>query len=263
MNYSEKYSASDAKLNELWQNHGGLNEEQEVYLYHEVMQILHHSHFPELSSLPESKEDYVHSYFVEKILFRKQSPGQTTIHAGFIRIAFRNYLRDLLRRPLNRDQVQLEAIDDDQFNGSTHLEQLSQHQQDKDGVDEAVSANIEQILAEHGLTLEQVQDSAWQWLQAQEKWAQLYLSVHFCPDSDDSPPSLQELAVQHRIASYHYRARKLGITNKKTDLPSDFNKTAIGRWAVGLGIEIEPENISVLLFLFKCLCLATLSLHGV
>jgi hypothetical protein len=262
MNYSEKYAASDAKLSELWQNLGSLNEAQWASLYQEVVQILQRCQFPELVSLPDTKEDYIQSFFLEKILKRTPSQDQGAIHAGFIRLSFRNYLRDELRRPANRDRVYLDASDDDQPDESSQLDRLHQLQGDKGGENAATTVDMEHVLAEHGLSIEKVQDSAFSWLRAQEEWAQQYLSVHFCPDHHDSPPSLQNLAAKLGIASYHYRARQLGITNKKTDLPSDFRKTAIGRWAIGLGIEIVPENMSVLLFLFKSLCLATLSLQG-
>lgn len=256
MNSDSARSALDLKLNRLWHELGHLNESQWTSLYQLVGEILRHSHFVELASLPEAKDDYIHAFFVEKILNREHSNG--TVHAGFIQISFRNYLRDELRRPINRDQVQFDVPDDGQPDDGSRLEQLQQ--ESSEGA--ASTAKLEQTLAEHGLRVEQVQDSAWQWLRAQEQWAQLYLVVHFCPDPQDLPPSLKSLAAKHRIAAYHYRARQLGITNKKTDLPSDYGKTAIGRWAIGLGIEIVSENISVLLCLFKCLCLATLSLEG-
>jgi hypothetical protein len=155
--------------------------------------------------------------------------------------------------------VHFNEPEDSSFDAADRLDQLHEKASD----DDSLTQPVEQMLAEHGLSTQQVQDSAWQWLNDQESWAQLYLCVHFCPDPQDLPPSLQSLAAKHHIASYHYRARQLGITNKKSDLPSDFAKTAIGRWAVGLGIDIIPENISVLHYLFKCLCLATLSMEGV
>jgi hypothetical protein len=110
MNYSEKYEASDAKLSELWQNLGSLNEAQWASLYQEVVQILHRCQFSELVSLPDTKEDYIQSFFLEKILKRTPRPEQGAIHAGFIRFSFRNYLRDELRRPATVVDYLLDAV---------------------------------------------------------------------------------------------------------------------------------------------------------
>jgi hypothetical protein len=261
MNFSEKYSASDSKLTELWRNLGRLDKVQWASLYQEVAHILQRSQFSELASLPDTKEDYIQSFFLEKILKKANSADREPIHTGFIRHSFRNFLRDELRRPSNRNQVHLDTSDEDQPDETSQLEQLRQLQQHKDGEDTVATMDIEQVLAEHGLTVEKVQDSAFSWLRSQEDWARQYLNVHFCPDHHDSPPSLQKLATKLGISAYHYRAQQLGITIKKSALASDYRNTAIGRWVIGLGIEILPENMRLLLFLFKSLCLATLSLQ--
>jgi hypothetical protein len=261
MTFSSTSSARDSKLNLLWQSRSHLSEDEWSSLYLLVTDFLRRLHFPELASLPESKDDYIQAFFVEKILTREAGNSNTAIHAGYFKVAFKFYLIDELRRQKIRNQVDLNEKDDSNPDESIQLEQLH-HIQDKPDEDAFSGVNLERSLAEHGLTIEQIQDSAFEWLKGQELWAQLYLVEHFCPDSQDRPPTLQTLAAKHGIASYHYRARQLGITNKKTDHPSDYADTAIGRWAIGLGIKIIPENMSILLFLFKCLCLATLSLEG-
>jgi len=263
MNHAEKYAPVDVEINDLWHLRPSLNEAQWSRLYTLVTRVLQQSHFREMTSLGETKEDYIQAFFVEKILGREPAAAQGVIHAGFIQRAFRNFLLDELRRPANRDRVHLDQQEDGQPDESTRIEQFYQLQHEKDGQEASGALSMEQTLAAYGLSIEQVHDSAWQWLQAQEKWAQLYLAVHFCPDPQDLPPSLQGLAARHAIASYHSRARQLGITNKKTDLPADYARTAIGRWAAGLGVGIAAENTAALLCLFKCLCLATLSLQGV
>ena len=259
MNNSAPIAVSNTKLNELWHQRATLDNDQWLCLYRQVIHILNRCHFRELASLADEKEEYIQSFFLEKVLNKAPSPHQGEIHAGFIQTAFRYFLTDQLRHPSNRDRVYLDTPEDGAFDDAERLDQMHQ----KASVDECATQTVEQMLEEHGLNTQQVHDSALQWLKAQETWAQLYLAIHFCPDPQDLPPTLKSLADKHHVASYHYRARQLGITNKKSDLPSDFGKTAIGRWAISLGVDITPENITVLHYLFKCLCLATLSLEGV
>ena len=58
------------------------------------------------------------------------------------------------------------------------------------------------------------------------------------------------------MPSYHYRARKLGVSLKKTATPADFEKTHIGAWISGtLGITMTAENSDAILIVLNLLAL--------
>ena len=65
---------------------------------------------------------------------------------------------------------------------------------------------------------------------------------------------LSGVASRHAIASYHYRAGRLGLVHKREGLASDYGKTQLGHWLQqGLGIGIRTENMRVIHCIFKIL----------
>ena len=65
---------------------------------------------------------------------------------------------------------------------------------------------------------------------------------------------LSGVASRHSIASYHYRAGRLGLVHKREGLVSDYAKTQLGQWIQqGLGIPIHPENMRAIHSVFKIL----------
>ena len=61
-------------------------------------------------------------------------------------------------------------------------------------------------------------------------------------------------SFRQHIASYHYRAGRLGLVHKREGLPADYARTTLGQWLTGkLGIAIDPENIGAILQVFKIL----------
>ncbi len=70
----------------------------------------------------------------------------------------------------------------------------------------------------------------------------------------DANGGLSGVASRHAIASYHYRAGRLGLVHKRQGLPGDFAKTMIGAWVQqDLGISIAPDNMTAILAIFKIL----------
>ena len=65
---------------------------------------------------------------------------------------------------------------------------------------------------------------------------------------------LSGIASRHAIASYHYRAGRLGLVHKREGLTADYAKTAIGGWLQNvLKITIAPDNMDAILEVFKIL----------
>ena len=64
-----------------------------------------------------------------------------------------------------------------------------------------------------------------------------------------------ELAKRWQIASYHYKAKKLGITGQKGGFFQGYEQTTLGSWLKKLGAEISPAWQRELVTLLNLLCL--------
>ncbi|MEN8217066.1 MAG: hypothetical protein ABFS56_12005 [Pseudomonadota bacterium] len=104
-----------------------------------------------------------------------------------------------------------------------------------------------------GLTRESVGQSAYQFLSENDKWVRLYLALHTCVDQKTHLP-LKKLAENHRIPSYHHRARKLGISRRKGQFEEGYEETILGAWLLSLGLVAKTENLGAINVAFKILC---------
>lgn len=106
-------------------------------------------------------------------------------------------------------------------------------------------------LAEHGLSDAKVQDQARAFIAALPEPERLLLCEGF---GREAAGGLSGIASRHAIASYHYRAGRLGLVHKREGLPADYAKTLLGSWIQDtLGIAIAPDNMAAILQVFKIL----------
>ena len=196
-----------------------------------------------VDALPDTRENYIDEFFTEKLFFKAQrmsSAGIQSISGGALCRFFRNYLLDEVdrykRNPLTENEPDDERGTEDQRKDVLIDEYLATIGRDK------LDGSVQGFLA------------------VLPDWALVMLRGHFCADDDAVPMS--KLCKQ--IASYHYKAQKLGVTVKKNagDLIG-YEHTTLGQWMESLGVKIIPENHALMKFLLEVICLeATAKLEG-
>lgn len=207
----------DQRLAELWGNRARLDEAGWGELYRIILQVLMRSRARELAALTQEREEYIHKFFLLKVFEPARHDSSPVRHAGALHEYFRRFLLDEIRGLKIRDTVPLDDAD--------HAEEDSVSTQPSG----AHFGPHYPKAVECGFNEEEAFHSAQHFLRAAESWVVLYLSLHFCPDDDDAMP-LSRLAQRYRIASYHYRAKQLGITARKGELPETYGETMLGGW---------------------------------
>jgi hypothetical protein len=200
----------------------------------------------ELQALPDDREELI-SQFIYLKVFRLGTahPANASfpLHSapstsGAVCAYFRRYLIDCLRSAsyqrnvsLDHDSIAYEAASE----AAIHS-------------DSACS-----VLMLYGLDEVRVRESACEFIAGLDKSDRLILAGSLGWLSGEKG-GLSRIAARYRIASYHYRAGKLGVTLKKRAVPADFARTAIGRWIEQtLGIEVAPENRTAILIVLGIL----------
>jgi hypothetical protein len=245
----------DERLNALWQRRAALSQTEWEELYALIERILSRYHPPALGDLPDNKADYIIEFFSIKVFeaATRTATGDASarIHAGAIRVFFNNFLLDRrdvhLRSPLrNAESLHPDENDD----GEPH------RPPDLCGCTDIAL----DVLEENGLDAEKVRTAAARWLDAQEPWVVLYLGLHHCPDADASLP-LIHLSERYAVASYHHKARKLGLTHQKKDRNQPwFHDTLLGRWLeCDLNLAIEADSGPALEAALALLCEAAIA----
>jgi hypothetical protein len=111
--------------------------------------------------------------------------------------------------------------------------------------------DLDGCLAEHGLSARAVQLAARAFIAELPEPERLLLCEGFGKEAEGG---LSGIASRHAIASYHYRAGRLGLVHKREGLTADYAKTRLGGWLQQtLGIAIEAENMAAILQVFKIL----------
>ncbi|RYZ06714.1 MAG: hypothetical protein EOO24_11510, partial [Comamonadaceae bacterium] len=111
--------------------------------------------------------------------------------------------------------------------------------------------DTEACLREHGLSAAGVQAAAREFIARLDEPERLLLCEGF---GQEASGGLSGVAARHAIASYHYRAGRLGLVHRREALPADYARTHIGGWLQhGLGIALVPDNMDAILEVFKIL----------
>jgi len=243
------------KLAELWQKRDKLNKAEWTQLYQLVRRVLKQGSYPELKSLPLSIENYIDEFFRDKVFMpttRENFENKALHYDKALMTFFRRYLIDKIEKIKPKyPEISIEGKN----NGDEGNEKLSP----VDIIPAPLVKDYTCLLKESGLTPKQVKDSAHQFLQHSEEWVRLYLALHTCPDKDKQLP-LSQLDKIYQIPSYHHRAGIVGITRKKGEFETGYEKTLLGQWLISLGLTIRSENQEVIEVAFKILCWEALSL---
>ena len=236
------------ELTSLWRRRHHLSEQEVGRIYWVVERTLQGYCPPEVQALGEGREELIAQFIFSKILrldCADPAPGLTDAapddghsapSSSFALCAyFRRYLIDCMRASSFRRRVALE-------------EQALENQ-----AEECLPQceNLEACLAEHGLSLVKVSAAAREFIAGLPHPERTLLCESF---GRDAAGGLSGVAARHAIASYHYRAGRLGLVHKRQGLPGDFAKTLIGAWVQqDLRVPIAADNMAVILAIFKIL----------
>jgi hypothetical protein len=187
-----------------------------------------------------TRKELIDDFFHDKVFMGAGSAAQAPYSAGALCQYFKNYLVDKTRNAWDNHRVSAEDVEAEYENCGCVQDQ-----------------DAHEVLAEFGLPLQKVEQSARQFLATQDVSERMYLALHACADD---PEALSNLAKRFRVPSYHYKAKKLGITREKGQTEAGYEKTQIGAWlADSLGLPLHPDAHDVILAALKILCFVSLS----
>jgi len=236
------------ELVRLWRRRQTLSPAEMGRMYGIVGEALQGCNPPELQVLGEGRRELVAQFIYVKVLRLDADPDEAESPAAGERAAhsapssafalcayFRRYLIDCTRASAFRRKLSIgEQITESQLEA-----QAGTHESPEDE------------LAEHGLSTEAVHAAARAFIAGLGEPERLLLCEGF---GREAPGGLAGVASRHAIASYHYRAGRLGLVHKREGLPADYARTQLGAWIQKtLGIAIEAENMGAILQIFKIL----------
>ncbi|WP_162569809.1 hypothetical protein [Variovorax sp. SRS16] len=236
------------ELVRLWRHRQRLSSEEMGSMYRIVGGALRTCNPPELQALGEGRQELVAQFIYVKVLrldadpdeaddaARREASGHSAPTNAFALCAyFRRYLIDCTRASAFRRKLSIgDQISESQFEAQ---------------VGAADSADDE--LAEHGLSAGAVHAAARAFIATLPEPERILLCEGFGREAEGG---LAGIASRHLIASYHYRAGRLGLVHKREGLPADYARTTLGRWITQtLGIAIDADNMGAILQVFKIL----------
>ena len=236
----------ESALPELWQRRARLSHDEMASIYTIVRHALTTYHPLELLALAEDKEELISQFIYLKVFRLEARHPQTAtfpLHSApssghAVRAYFRRYLIDYLRSASHQRNI---SLDDDDV--MLEIEQQATVYADPVG----------SVLMQYGLDEATVRESAAEFIAGLDEPDRLLLGGSLGWLSN-ARGGLSQVASRYRIASYHYRARKLGVTLRKGAVPADFARTAIGQWIEQkLGIDVTPDNRTAILLVLGIL----------
>jgi hypothetical protein len=248
---SEHFKELDERLGELWHRRDTLTDEEWYELYELVVRALSSVSFPHYQGLDETPENCIDLFFTDKVYNPTRQPEYQArrIHRGGLIDIYMNYLIDLMRAKKRSQERFIAPVSEE-----AKEEPCDPFERIGGEVD------AEDPLYDLGLAREQILEAAQRFLEAQEEWVRLYFALHHCPDPESALPR-SRLAEDYVIASYHYKARQLGIAFPKGGFGNydDFARTGLGQWVTGLGVEVNSEDQKAVDEVLQILCLAALN----
>ncbi len=196
-----------------------------------------------VADLGGDRKALIDDYFHDKIFATAGGSAGAPLAPGALCSFLKNYLKDRRKAAWERHRV---SADDEE------------HPQDAyDHCAYTPDPDDEALLGEAGLALGRVLESASAFLETLPEAERMYLALHACADD---PEALVNLAKRFRVPSYHYKAKKLGITREKGEFEAGYDKTAIGRWLhQDLRLPLTAEYLGEILAALKILCRVALS----
>lgn len=216
-------------------------------LYRLVFPLLMRTLLPDEFADQEERAALVHAFIADRFLINgltsKAGPlvDAYALHRFLKKYAI-SWLRDRKKAvPLDENDAPEDA-DEDDADGDDCM-----------AADDPVSSQ-RQLLAEAGIALDRAQESAERFLDSLEVGERTYLVRNACADEDDKE-AISSIAERLALgSSYHYKARKLGITGEKGGFYEGYEHTKIGKWLSSLGVAISKDWQRELVALLMVLC---------
>ena len=259
-------------LEAYWQRLERLSDAEWQHLYNLILKVLrplrNHSLLRRLSGTFEEK---LNEFITDRIFFgeRQKDPARrmSLDHPGFLRTMFRTKLIDDLRQQEGRRKSRARESKDpdrpayprrtfslEELGGSSSADKDAPPPAEERFADEGAS-NPE--TAAYHCQLERDEDrfreAARQLYAETAEWVPEVLAEHLCAEGPERKPLSHWRSLLG--SSYHYQARKLGITGPKWVPWPDYRETTLGAWLVRVGIDPEdPAEWEVMCHAFKILC---------
>ena len=241
-------SAESTALARLWRRRQTLSSNEMGQMYRIVGGALKACNPPELHALGEGRQELVAQFIYVKVLRLDADPDEADdsgardrgshsapSNAFALCAYFRRYLIDCTRASAFRKKLSI----GDEVTEAQLEDQLGAHH------------DADAVLSEHGLSADAVERAARGFIAGLPQAERLLLCEGFGQEAEGG---LSGIASRHAIASYHYRAGRLGLVHKRAGLTADYARTTLGQWISGtLGIEIEADNMAAILQVFKIL----------
>lgn len=222
----------------------GLSEAEWADFYQQVTRLLIRTRLPAEYADTEARQDLIHAFFVQKIL-----QNARTTQAGDLDST--HVLHGYLKR-FAQDEIREQA-------GLVEIDEYAADEEDvfTDVVEAcavALSHDDLHLLAEAGIDVATANAEADRFLATLGEGERRMLRHHTCAEDEARLP-MDAIAKRWQIASYHYKAKKLGITGQKGGFFQGYENTLLGGWLTKLRAEISPEWHRELVALLNLLCL--------
>ena len=207
-----------------------------------------------LKSCVESKKDLVDFFFSFKIYESRLGHSRPIVHCGELRVWFENFLHSQQRRHVARREEPLLENDGEDGDGAHVQRSGTAGSCNHYSLHQAQSA-----LHDLGLVPERLASAAQAFCKTLPAPWLCVIKHHTCEEDAQRLPMSRVAEMMH-IHSYHYHARKLGLTGHKSGFFDGFAETTLGKWLASAGIAPARENAHVIGIAFEFLCEAALAM---
>lgn len=212
-----------------------------------VKRVLVNTKLPSEYSNAKARAELIHAFISERVLLNQTtSTAKQPYNVHALRTFLKNFAITQWRKATGKKTVS--------FDDASKYEEPSADD-DESAVDDTVGhleLSEAQILVEAGINIEKAFESAGQFAASLEPYERAYLAFNTCADRRKP---IEEIGALYQLgSSYHYRAKKLGITGGKSGFFEGYEHTRIGRWMVSLGVKISREWHSEMMILINILC---------
>lgn len=248
---------SPSRLAELWLKRGSLEKDEIEALYVLLRKLLKPIASRICSNLPDTPDEYVHQFAIEKALelspnqksnFQFQGDRETE---AYIRSGFKLFASDI-RKSTVREYGVVDYVDTEELEGyATPFAGNGE--------------SLVDILAAAGLSIEEADEHAGNVMGTLSREEKLFLFHHTCMDYDDKRAErefgkgavpLSKLTQQFAIKNYYRKAKELGITGMQAGYVADFAQSKLGRWMKRCGLRIDKDHRGEMIAMLAILCSA-------
>jgi hypothetical protein len=226
------------KIVSYWNRRSRLTEAEWVDFNRCVVPLLLRTRLPEEYSDPDRRMELINDFFQDKILFNAETSRAGALTSAH---ALHRYLKNY-------------ALDQLPKSPSEQAGPAGEEEMDVDLPAEPVPLPEAQLLKEAGINVEDAVRSANYFVgQVLDDGDRAYLRYASCADVKPEPVS--RIAERLDIGTtFHFKAKKLGITRSKGETYRGYEKTKIGAWLLSTGAELHPDWRTELAALLNLLC---------